>query len=148
MMRNRQAATRPRNSMQFHTTRRDGFALLSLLVAVVLLATGVMAIGAANTTRIRVQTLSGVRTTALSIARAQVEAVRGRDPWTLVSIPAEAVDNSGAARADGAYTREVQVTVESTNLLRVVVIVTAPRLSTPVRLVTNTYRGSTMTPRS
>lgn len=125
---------------------RAGFALLSVMVAVVLLATGVMAIGAANTVRIRTQTQSTSRSAALNVARSYLENVRGRDPWSITSESATRVNAEGLADANGAFTRQLLVTVERTNLLRLEVIVTGPGTAAPIRLTTNAYRGGTMTP--
>lgn len=128
-----------------HATRA-GFALLAIMVAVVLLATGVMAIGAANTNRIRSQTQSTTRSAALNVARTYLETVRGRDPWSLATEPAVRVDATGAVTPSGAFTRELLITVERQNLLRLEVVVTGPGVSAPIRLLTNAYRGGTMTP--
>jgi len=124
---------------------RGGFALLSIMVAVVLLATGVMAIGAANTARLRQQTLSTVRSDALTIARTYLESVRSQDPWTVEDRAAEQVDASGVVTASGPFTRSMDVTVLNTNLLLIVVEVRGPRLAAPIRLTTNLYRGATAT---
>ena len=125
---------------------RLGFALLSVMVAVVLLATGVMAIGAANTVRIRTQTQSTSRSAALNVARSYLENVRGRDPWSITAESATRVTAEGLPDANGAFTRQLQVTVERTNLLRLEVVVTGPGTAAPIRLMTNAYRGGTMTP--
>ena len=119
---------------------------MSVMIAVVLLVTGVMAIGAANTMRIRTQTQSTMRTTSLNVARTYLENLRGRDPWSLAAEAAVRVNASGAVDPAGAYTRELLVTVERTNLLRIEVVVTGPGTSAPIRLMTNVYRGGTMTP--
>lgn len=126
--------------------QRKGFALLSLMVAVVLLATGVMAIGAANTARLRSQTQSSARSAALQVARSYLENVRGRDPWSIAAEAVQTVDGSGNVVPNGEFTRELRVTVNQTNLLTLEVIVTGPRMAAPIRLITNTYRGGTMTP--
>jgi hypothetical protein len=125
---------------------RAGFAMISVMVAVVLLATGVMAIGAANTARLRSQTQSTARSTGLNVARSYLENVRGRDPWSVASESPVQVDGSGAVSASGEFTRELRVVVDQPNLITVEVIVTGRRLSAPIRLITNTYRGGTMTP--
>ncbi len=124
--------------------QRPGFALLSLMVAVVLLATGVMAIGAANTARLRSQTSSTARSAGLNVARTYLENVRGRDPWSLATEAAQQVDGTGAVTPSGEFTRRLTVTVLQTNLLAIEVRVTGPRLSAPIRLVTNVYRGGTI----
>jgi Tfp pilus assembly protein PilV len=123
---------------------RRGFALLSLMVAVVLLATGVMAIGAANTARLRSQTHSTARSAGLNVARAYLENVRGRDPWSLATEAAVTVDGRGNIASNGEFTRVLLVTVNQTNLVTLQVIVTGPRLTAPIRLVTNAYRGGTI----
>lgn len=127
-------------------SQRRGFALMSVMIAVVLLVTGVMAIGAANTMRLRTQTQSTARTTSLNVARTYLENLRGRDPWSLSAEAAVRVNASGAVDPAGAYTRELFVTVERTNLLRIEVAVTGPGTSAPIRLMTNVYRGGTITP--
>ncbi len=126
------------------SSRRPGFALLSVMVAVVLLATGVMAIGAANTARLRSQTLSTSRSAALNVARTHLEAVRGRDPWSLATESPVRVDGTGAPNSSGEFMRALNVTVVQTNLLTIEVVVTGPRLSSPIRLLTNIYRGGTI----
>ena len=125
---------------------RRGFALMSVMIAVVLLVTGVMAIGAANTMRIRTQTQSTARTTSLNVARTYLENLRGRDPWSLSAEAAVRVNASGTVDPVGAYTRELLVTVERANLLRIEVVVIGPGTSVPIRLMTNVYRGATITP--
>jgi Tfp pilus assembly protein PilV len=125
-------------------SQRPGFALLSLMVAVVLLATGVMAIGAANTARLRSQTSSTARSAGLNVARTYLENVRGRDPWSLATETAAQVDGTGAVSASGEYTRVLNVTVVQANLLRIEVLVTGRRLTSPIRLLTNIYRGGTI----
>ena len=136
-------ASRPRTA-----SLRGGFALLSVMVAVVLLATGVMAIGAANTMRLRSVTRSTVRTTALNLARGFLEELRGRDPWSLATESQIAIDEAGVPAVSGRFTRQLLVTEMRPNLVRVEVIITAVGLSAPIRIVTNTYRGGTMTPRT
>ncbi|MCC7053772.1 MAG: hypothetical protein IT355_10930 [Gemmatimonadaceae bacterium] len=126
--------------------QRRGFALLSIMVAVVLLATAVMAIGAANTTRLRSQTISTTRTAALSLARDHLEAVRARDPWSVASEAPQAVDATGAPVTGGEFTRELVVTVVQDNLLMLEVIITPRRGTAPVRLITNLFRGARIAP--
>jgi len=143
LRRNVAAATAPRTRA---VGMRGGFALLSVMVAVVLLATGVMAIGAANTVRLKAVTKSTVRSTALNLARGHLEVMRGRDPWSLATQSAVAINDAGVPTASGPYTRQLNVTEVRSNLIKVEVIVTSGALSAPVSLVTNIYRGGTMTP--
>ena len=92
------------------------------------------------------QTLSTSRSTALNVARGYLENVRGRDPWSIAAEPVVRVDATGAVTPSGAYTRELLVTVDRANLLRLEVVVTGPGIAAPIRLITNAYRGGTMTP--
>lgn len=128
--------------------QRPGFVMVALMVAVVLLATGVMAIGAANTSRIRAQTTATAKGAALSVARQHLENLRGRDPWSIASESGVRVNAAGAVAAYGEFTRSVQVTVDRQNLITIEVSVTGPRLEQPIKLITNAYRGGTMTPRA
>ena len=124
--------------------QRPGFALLSLMVAVVLLATGVMAIGAANTARLRSQTQSTARSAALNVARTYLEKVRGRDAFSIATESPVQVDGSGVVTPSGEFTRAMQVTVVQANLITIEVTVRGPRMSAPVRLLTSAYRGGTI----
>lgn len=124
--------------------QRSGFALLSLMVAVVLLATGVMAIGAANTARLRSQTQSSARSAALNVARTYLETVRGRDAFSIATESAVQVDGSGVVTPSGEFTRRMQVTVVQANLITIEITVIGPRMTAPVRLLTNAYRGGTI----
>ena len=130
------------------TGRRGGFALLSVIIAVIMIATGVMALAAANTTRMKAQTTSTSRTVALNIARDYHEAVRARNPFTLGSEAEARVDAGGNPVANGEYTRELKVTVTRPNLLTVEIIVGVPRNGAPVRLLTSIYRGVKLAPRT
>jgi Tfp pilus assembly protein PilV len=129
------------------TSNRGGFALISLMVALFLLSIGVMAVGAANVSRIREQTSATTRARALNIARSHLEELRARDAWSITTEPGTAVNDDGAPSAGGAGTfmRSVAVTIERPNLITVLVEVRAPRLINPVRLSTQLYRGGTMT---
>jgi Tfp pilus assembly protein PilV len=127
------------------SSQRRGIALVSVMVAILLLSTGVMAIAAANASRIRSQSQSSTRGTALNIARTYLEDVRARNPWTLASEAVVRTDAAGVVTPGGAFTRELIVTVERANLLRLEVVVTGPG-ATPIRLLTNAYRSGAMTP--
>ena len=147
MMKNRRGIPAPARSVRA-TGQRAGFTLIALMVAVVLLSTGVMAIGAANTTRIRAQTGASAKDVALNVARQHLENLRGSDPWSIATEAGVQVNASGVASATGQFTRSVTVTVERSNLITIEVVVQGPRLAQPVTLITNAYRGGTMTPRS
>lgn len=134
----------PINSNAAINPKRSGFALLSLMVAVVLLATGVMAIGAANTARLRSQTQSSARSAALNVARSYLESVRGRDAFSIATESAVRVDGSGVVAPSGEFTRTMQVTVVQANLITIEITVIGPRMLAPVRLITSAYRGGTI----
>lgn len=122
--------------------------MISVIIAVVMIATGVMALAAANTTRMRYQTTSTSRTVALNIARDYHEAVRARDPFRLDNEAVARVDAGGTPVANGEYTRELKVTSTQPNLVTVEIIVGFPRGGAPVRLLTSIYRGVKLAPRS
>jgi Tfp pilus assembly protein PilV len=124
-----------------------GFALISLMVALFLLSIGVMAVGAANVSRIKEQTSATMRARALNIARSYLEELRARDAWTITDEPGTRVSDDGTIASAGtaAFTRSVGVQIDRPNLITVAVEVHGPRLIAPVRLTTQVYRGGTMT---
>jgi hypothetical protein len=146
-MKNRRAV-RSNTAVAARIGQRPGFMLVSVMVAVVLLATAVMAIGAANTTRIKAQTLATSKGAALNVARQHLENLRSQDPWSLVSESGVRVDASGVPSASGDFRRSVAIEVVRQNLIIIEVTVEGQRLAQPVKLVTNAYRGGTMTPRA
>lgn len=135
---------RPRTSPQQRATDRSrrGFTLISMVVAIVLLTVGILALGNANTNTIKHQTMAQNRTNALAIARAYLEEVRSRDPWSLASESQELVGPDGLPAADGVYKRSMNISEERQNLLLVELFVDFPRAEQPVRLTTYQYRGS------
>lgn len=122
--------------------QREGFTLISVLVAVVLLSTGIMALArsmwfVANVTRTENQ-----RTQALELATQYMEELRERDPWGLTNEGPTTIDTLGVANAQGTFTRQVIVTNEGTQLMRVVLKVT-PRNSRPLFLTTMIFKVTT-----
>ena len=69
-----------------------------------------------------------------------MEEVKGRDPLTIASEAAVAVNDRGEEDGNGPYTRELIVESVDLHLDQVVVIITLPR-SNPIRLVTWIYDG-------
>lgn len=112
-----------------------GFTLISVLVAITILSFGLMALARTQSGLIRTTTVTNARTTALTLARNYVEQVRVR-PGTLVSEPATQVDETGAANANGAYSRTLTIVNESATLVRATVSVVYPRGTQPIELVT------------
>lgn len=126
-----------------NSPRRDrGFTLVSVMVALAILSIGLLALARAQASIVANQGNIANRTTALTIARDYAEVLRSRSPWTLVSEAPVAVDARGQPLAGGAYRRSTNVTVLATNLLQVQVLVTYPRSTVPVDIITLIYRSS------
>ncbi len=121
--------------------RKDGFTIISVLVAIVMLSIGVLALSRSGTQAMAAQTLAGNRTTALAIGRSYMEAVRSRPPDQVQSEPAVQVDETGTVNPNGVFTRSVVVTDVRHNLKEVRVIVEFPRSGVPIELVTLAYVG-------
>ena len=122
--------------------RRCGFTIVSLLMAIILLTVGLMSLAGANAQTVTMQTLSQNRTSAIAIARAYMEQVRTRDPWSIVSENAVALNSDGQASGSGAYVRTLTVTTIRQNLIKIVVDVQYPRGTQPVQLTTSFFRGN------
>lgn len=135
--------TRPSAGVRRHGARhRIGFTIISLLMAIILLTVGMMSLAGANAQTINMQTLSQNRTNAISIARAHMEQVRTRDPWSIVSESAVTLNGDGQPSASGKFVRSLAVTVVRQNLIKIVVIVQYPRGTQPVQLTTSFFRGN------
>jgi Tfp pilus assembly protein PilV len=119
--------------------RESGFSLVSVLIALTILSVGIMALTRTNFVVLRAQREAASRTTAVAVARAHLEDLRGRNAGTLANEAPISVDERGKTNAAGLYTRSVQVDSLATNLKRVTVTVTGPRIGAPVRLVTNAF---------
>jgi Tfp pilus assembly protein PilV len=124
-----------------------GFGMVSVLVAIVLLAIGVVAISASSAYMVSLQTDAAERARATSIAVAYMEEVKMRVPQTLASEDTVAVSETGAAAAGGAFLRTLTVIPEPSvpDALRATVSVQYPsgfgRTGT-VRMVTVIYSGN------
>ena len=117
-----------------------GFSLISVMVAIILLSIGVVSVSQVLTQSVMMQTIVAMRTTGLDIARSYMEEVKGRDPLTIASEAAVAVNDRGVEDGNGSFTRELIVESVDLHLDQVVVIITLPR-SNPIRLVTWIYDG-------
>lgn len=122
--------------------KRRGFTLVSMIVAIVLLTVGILALGNANTNTIKYQAMAQNRTNAVAIARAYLEEVRSRDPWSLESENATRVGADGIPDGNGVFMRSMKVEEERNNLLRLELTVDFPRAEQAVQLTTYQYRGS------
>ena len=117
-----------------------GFTLVSVMIAVILLALGLIALAKAEGVLARAETDTANRSSALAIAQGYTEVVRSRDPAVLVSESAVQVNANGQPAAGGLYSRSTTVTADAANLLRVTVTVSYPRAATPLRIVTLIYK--------
>ena len=119
-----------------------GFTLISVLIAVVILAIGILALAKTTAGVVRASTEAATRTEAVSVARAYMEDVRSRTPANLVSEAAVSVDRAGQPNGSGPYSRSVVVSDVSSNLKSVRVVVTMPNAAVPVELVTLAFVGA------
>ncbi len=131
-----------RSSSTVGPRRRDGFTLISVMMAVMLLTIGLLALGRTQTVLLGAQATAASRTSSLSVARAYMEEVRARDPWVLASESATRISLDGLVDGDGPLRRELSVDEAQDNLLRVTVTVAGTRNDTPVELVTYVYKGA------
>ncbi len=121
---------------------RHGFTLVSMIVAIILLAVGLSSLASANASTIQLQTLAQNRTNAIAIGRSYLEQVRTRDPWLVQTEPPVRLGAEGTAEADGAYVRTMTVTETRQNLVQIDVKVDYPRAQSPVLLTTLLFRGN------
>lgn len=131
-----------RTSSSRITVRRDGFTLISVMMAVMLLTIGLLALGRTQAVLLGAQATAASRTSALSVARAYMEEVRARDPWVLVSESMTRISLDGLVDGNGPLRRMLAVDPVQDNLLRVTVTVAGTRNDKPVELVTFVYRGA------
>ena len=125
--------------------KRAGFTLISVMIAVVILAIGVLALSRTLTGVMAANTKAGFRTVALDIARQRMEFLRGQRPQDLTTfqeVSGSAVNEQGRLVSGGNYRRSVVVADVRDNLVSVTVRVTYPNGTTPVELVTYVYTGA------
>ncbi len=121
--------------------RDDGYTIISVLVAIVMLSIGILALSRTGTMAMAAQNTAGLRTTALAIARAHMEQVRSRPAIDVVSESPVQVNETGLVVTGGRYTRSVEVADVRHNLKEVKVIVAFPNGLVPVELITLAYVG-------
>jgi Tfp pilus assembly protein PilV len=119
---------------------RDGFTLISVIIAVTLLSVGILALANSMYHVVRVTRIENQRTHALQIATLYMEEVRSRNPWTLASEGPTMVDSLGTANASGTFTRQMTVTSENAQLVRVVLTVTPRGTTRHIRLTTLIFK--------
>ena len=122
--------------------RKDGFTIISVLVAIVMLSMGILALSRTGTIAMASQNTAGLRTTALAIARAHMEEVRSRPSIDVVSEAKVAVNETGTVISTGVFTRQVEVESVRHNLKQIKVWVTFPGGPAPVELLTLAYVGA------
>lgn len=126
---------------------REGFGLVSVLVAIILVAVAVVAISMSSAYMTALQTDAAQRATAAAIATAYMESVKIEPPGEIASEGATRVDETGSPRADGAYVRSLMVEDDPkiADAVRATVRVLYPaglgRIRT-VELVTIIYAGA------
>jgi type IV pilus assembly protein PilV len=123
------------------TSRRAGFTLVSVMVAIVLLSVGIMALARTQFMVVRVTRQENSRSQALQLATMYLEEVRARDAWSLANEGPSTIDSTGAINVNGVFTRQLTVSQLGTQLLRVQLSVT-PRMANPVRIETMIFRVS------
>ncbi len=124
---------------------RRGFTLISVMIAVVILAIGVLALSRTLTGAMAANTKAGLRTVALDIARQRMEFLRSQRPADMGDFAEPSgvdVNEEGRPVTGGKYRRVVVVSDVRTSLVSVTVRVTYPNGSTPVELVTYVYTGA------
>ncbi len=124
---------------------KRGFTLISVMIAVVIMAVGVLALSKTLTGAMQANTRAGLRTVALDIARQRMEFLRGQRPQDMADF-AEAsgtdVNETGTVVNGGKYRRTVLVTDVRANLVSVTVRVAYPDGTSPVELITYVYTGA------
>ena len=123
---------------------RRGFTLLSVMIAVVILAVGVLALSRTLTGAMQMNTRAGMRTIALDIARQRMEFLRAQPPSDMADFAEAApvdVNEQGRPVSGGKYQRSVLIADVRLNLVSVIVRVSYPNGTTPVELITYVYTG-------
>ncbi len=138
----RRSRTFRRSPSAIPPARRDGFTLVSVMMAVMLLTVGLLALARTQSVLLGAQATASSRTSALSVARAYMEEVRARDPWVLTSESQTRLSLDGRVDGEGPLRRTLSVEAAQDNLLRVTVTVAGTRNDKPVELVTYVYRGA------
>lgn len=132
--------TRGRRSTRRRSCNRAGNSLISVVVAIVLLLVGVAALARTQMEAIKSQRGDAGRGQSLALGTAYMEELRARNPNTVVSEATITIDSIGAPDAQGKFRRQVVVTNDAVNLIRVTVRVTPAGSTQPVSLTTLFYR--------
>ena len=125
----------------------DGFGLVSVLVAMVLLAVGVVALSSSSAFLMSMQTDTSIRSTATSLAIAYMEEVKRRPAQSLVSESPTTIDEIGLDNPEGHFVRSLTVTEDASapDVVKAMVDVEYPAglgRTGRVEMVTIIYRGN------
>lgn len=118
-----------------------GFTLISVLIAVVILAIGLSALARTQALLVATQTNVNYRSVALSIAESNIERLRSTDPWTIVAEPPTEVTERGIPVPGSPFIRSSTVAVIGPNLIQLDVSVAYPRGTNAIQLGTLIYRS-------
>lgn len=124
----------------------DGFGIVSVLVAIVLVAIGVVALSSSSAFMISMQTDAAERSRASGMATAYMELVKTRPPGEIVTEAPVTLNGLGEPDANGPFTRTLTVAPEpsTTDAVRATVEVRYPSgfgRTRTVELVTIIFTG-------
>lgn len=106
---------------------REGFSLIEVMVAMVVVSAGALAVAASMLTALSAGTMAGEQTRATSLAVQKLEELKARPPTSVDDEVPVTVDVTGDTDPNGPYTRWVEVVDESEgaaeNTRRVTVVV-------------------------
>lgn len=126
--------------------QQHGFGIVSVLVAIVLLAIGVVALSSSSAFLVSLRTDASARATAASIATSYMENVKRRPPRQLATEEPVTVNETGVADEEGVFVRALDIVVEPSvpDAVRATVSVRYPAgfgRTRTVELVTIIYQG-------
>lgn len=117
-------------------SRRAGFSLISVVVAILLLSIGALAFMQTAYTAMAMENLSSTRSSALGIALSHMEFLRSNDPALVSSESPVKVNERGEIDANGVFEREVKVEDVSDRLRKITVLVAFPGGPNPIEIAT------------
>ena len=124
------------------TRNERGNTLIAVTVALIILAVGLTALAKTQTALLSARNIADNRSVALGVARGYMEELRARDPATLANEGPVSLNERGDIVPGGAYSGSVEVTQVGANLLRLRVLVSVPRTTGSLELVSLVYRPS------
>jgi len=124
------------------TRSERGNTLIAVTVALIILAVGLTALARTQTALLSARNIADNRSVALSVARGYMEELRARDPATLANEGPVSLNERGDIVPGGPYSGSVEVTQVGANLLRLRVLVSVPRTTGLLELVSLVYRPS------